>query len=304
MTARIIGTGSYIPEKIITNDDLAKQVDTSDEWISSRTGIKRRHITYDGTTYMATEAARKACINAGINPKDLDIIILATTSGDCYFPSGACEVQGAIGAVNAAAFDISAACSGFIYGLHILYGFISSGIYKTGLVIGGETLSKIVDWEDRSTCVLFGDGAGAVVVESSDYGIIEASVCSDGNKAEFLTCKKYIQMDGQEIFRFAVKKVPESIEKVLKSGKIEKEAIKYFILHQANERIIRSVAKRLEVPISKFPMNLMEYGNTSAASIPILLDELNRSQKLNKGDLLIFSGFGAGLTWGTMLLTW
>jgi len=304
MTARIIGTGSYIPEKVITNEDLTKLVDTSDEWITSRTGIKKRHITNDGTTFMAAKAAKRACADAGIIPADLDIIILATTTADHCFPSGACEVQGVIGAVNAVAFDISAACSGFIYALHILNGFFKAGLYKTGLVIGAESLSKLMDWKDRSTCVLFGDGAGAAVVQAEDLGIMETRLYSDGSKTEVLNCKTQIYMNGQEVFKFAVKKVPESIEEVLASARIEKEAVKYFILHQANERIIASVAKRLEISMDKVPLNISEYANTSAASIPILLDELNREHKLNKGDLLVLSGFGAGLTWGTTLLAW
>jgi len=304
MTARIIGTGSYIPEKVITNEDLTKLVDTSDEWITSRTGIKKRHITNDGTTFMAAKAAKRACADAGIIPADLDIIILATTTADHCFPSGACEVQGVIGAVNAVAFDISAACSGFIYALHILNGFFKAGLYKTGLVIGAESLSKLMDWKDRSTCVLFGDGAGAAVVQAEDLGIMETRLYSDGSKTEVLNCKTQIYMNGQEVFKFAVKKVPESIKEVLASARIEKEAVKYFILHQANERIIASVAKRLEISMDKVPLNISEYANTSAASIPILLDELNREHKLNKGDLLVLSGFGAGLTWGTTLLAW
>lgn len=319
MTTKIIGTGCYIPEITVTNDDLEKIVNTSDEWISSRTGIKERHITKKGTTYMAAEAAKNACENAGVAPKDIDLIILATTTADHYFPSGACEVQNVIGADRAAAFDLSAACSGFIFALNTAHSFISSGIYKNCLVIGADAMSKVVDWTDRSTCVLFGDGAGAVVVGGAEQGLIHMEMGSDGSRSTVLSCRNrdlsypdkdikekidYIHMDGQEVFKFAVRKVSESLKSTALSGNTELSDVKYFVLHQANKRIIDAVAKKIDMPIERFPMNLMNYGNTSAASVPIVLDELNRAGNLEEGDILMLSGFGAGLTWGTTLLAW
>lgn len=256
---------------------------------------------------------------SGIKPEELDIIVLATSSGDCCFPNGACEVQAAVGAVNAVAFDISAACSGFVFALNTVHSFLSAGIYRTGLVIGADTLSKLVDWNDRSTCVLFGDGAGAAVVRAEGTGVIGLTMGADGTKGDvlkcggrttgnFLTGKKpelgYMSMDGQEVFRFAVKTVPEAIKKTLAGSGTELEEIKYFILHQSNYRISESIAKRLKLPMDKFPANLERYGNTSGASVPILLDELNREGKLKPGDKLLLAGFGAGLTWGTTLLEW
>lgn len=320
MTSKIIGTGSYVPAQTVTNDDLAKIVDTNDEWITSRTGIRQRRIVMEeGTSHMAAEAARQALQNAGIKAEELDLILLGTTSPDNAFPSGACEVQGELGAVNACAFDISAACSGFLFALNTMQAFIQSGIYRTGLVIGTDCLSKLVDWKDRGTCVLFGDGAGAAVIQASDTGIIHTTMGSDGSKWQVLSCISrtngnflngnapkpgYITMDGQEVFKFAVKKVPECIRQVLKESETNIDDIKYFVLHQANYRIIEAAAKRLKQPMDKFPMNMEHYGNTSAASVPILLDEMNRTGRLKSGDKIIMSGFGAGLTWGATLLEW
>ncbi|MBR0306822.1 MAG: ketoacyl-ACP synthase III, partial [Lachnospiraceae bacterium] len=288
MTARIAGIGAYVPETIVTNDDLAKIVETSDEWISSRTGIRERRIsTKEGTSDLAAEAARRALEAAGVKPEELDLIILGTSSPDCNYPSGACEVQAKIGAVNAAAFDISAACSGFIFAMNIVQGFLKSGIYQTALIIGAETLSKVVDWDDRSTCVLFGDGAGAAVLKNEESGIIDMLMGSDGTKGEALKCTSrslgnfltgerpelgFMTMDGQEVFRFAVKRVPESIESLMKRNQTAKEDIRYYILHQANERIVEAVARRLKEPMDKFPMIIEKYGNTSTASIPLLLN--------------------------------
>lgn len=320
MTTRIIGTGSYAPEKIVTNDDLAKIVDTNDEWIKSRTGIERRHISEGmGMTELATKAANKAIEDAGIDPEEIDIIIVGTSSADMSFPSSACLVQTAVGAKNAVAFDISAACAGFIYALNIVHSFIQAGIYKTGLIIGSDVLSKVVDWTDRGTCVLFGDAAGAAVVRADETGIAEIQIKSDGEKANVLECiarssdnfltgkqpqMGFMKMDGQEVFKFAVKKVPESIKEVLAKSGTDIEEIKYFILHQANSRIFESIAKRLKISMDKIPMNIQEYGNTSAATIPVLLDEMNKAGKLQKGDKLVLSGFGAGLTWGSAILEW
>lgn len=320
MTARIAGIGAYVPETIVTNDDLAKIVETSDEWISSRTGIRERRIsTKEGTSDLAAEAARRALEAAGVKPEELDLIILGTSSPDCNYPSGACEVQAKIGAVNAAAFDISAACSGFIFAMNIVQGFFKSGIYQTALIIGAETLSKVVDWDDRSTCVLFGDGAGATVLKNEESGIIDMLMGSDGTKGEALKCTSrslgnfltgerpelgFMTMDGQEVFRFAVKRVPESIESLMKRNQTAKEDIRYYILHQANERIVEAVARRLKEPMDKFPMIIEKYGNTSTASIPLLLNDMVKKGMLEAGDKIILSGFGAGMTWGAVLLEW
>lgn len=320
MTTRIIGTGSYVPEQIVTNDDLAKIVETSDEWIRSRTGIGARRIaTADSTSHMAAEAAKRALEQSGIKPEEIDLILLGTSSPDFCFPNGACEVQGMIGAVNAACYDISAACTGFVFALNTAHAFISSGMYKTALVIGADVLSKLIDWTDRNTCVLFGDGAGAVVVKADETGIIGMNMKSDGSKGNVLTCgsrtngnflmgKKpelgYMTMDGQEVFKFAVKKVPECIRQLLDDTGVAAEEIKYFAIHQANYRIIESIAKRLKVSVDRFPVNMEQYGNTSGASVPILLDEINRKGMLKSGDKIVLSGFGAGLTWGSTLLEW
>lgn len=320
MTAKIAGIGAYVPENTITNDDLAKIVETSDEWIVSRTGIRKRRIsTREGTRELAAKAAKQALLNAGVKPEELDIIILGTSSPDFNYPSDACYVQAAVGAVNAAAFDISAACAGFIFAMNIVQGFFKAGIYKTGLIIGAETLSKVTDWNDRSTCVLFGDGAGAAVLKSGDTGIIDMLMGADGTKGEALMCPSrtlgnfltgtepklgFMSMDGQEVFKFAVKRVPESIEILLKRNGLSKEEIKYYVLHQANERIVEAAARRLKEPMEKFPMTIGEYGNTSTASIPLLLNHMVEKEMLNPGDKIIMSGFGAGMTWGAVLMEW
>ena len=313
MTTRIIGTGSCLPVNIISNDQLATIVDTSDEWISSRTGIKNRRVAeWETGAGMASEAAKRALENAGVSADEIELIIVATCTADMQFPSTACMVQKEIGAKHAVAFDLSAACSGFLFALNTVYAYFTAGIYKKALIIGTEVLSKLVDWSDRSTCVLFGDGAGAAVVEASDIGLEGFVQHADGEKGEVLTCAganrtenpAYIHMDGQEVFKFAVKKVPECIQEVLEITGTEKEDIRWYLLHQANSRIIQSAAKRLKEPEEKFPMNMDQYGNTSAASIPILLDEMNRSGKLKRGDRLMLSGFGAGLTWGAAQIVW
>lgn len=299
MTTRIIGTGSYVPEQIVTNNDLAQIVETNDEWIRSRTGIGERRIaTTESTSYMAANAAMRALEQSGVKPEEIDLILLGTSSPDYCFPNGACEVQGMIGAVNAACYDISAACTGFVYALNTAHAFISSGIYKTALVIGSDVLSKLIDWTDRGTCVLFGDGAGAVVVKADETGILGINMHSDGTKGNVLTCgsrtngnfllgKKpelgYMTMDGQEVFKFAVRKVPECIKQVLDDAGVAAEEVRYFVIHQANYRIIESIAKRLKVSVDCFPVNMEHYGNTSGASVPLLLDEINRRECLNPG---------------------
>lgn len=315
MTTRIIGTGSWLPAGGLSNDQLAALVDTSDEWISSRTGIRNRRIAKEETgADLASGAALRALENGRTAPEDIDLIIVATCSGDLQFPSMACMVQKEIGAVHAVAFDLSAACSGFLFALNTVHAYFMAGIYKKALIIGTEVLSKLVDWSDRSTCVLFGDGAGAVVAAADETGLEGFVQYSDGSGGDVLTCagremesvkiSPYIRMNGQAVFKFAVRKVPECIERVLRQTGTDRADIRWYILHQANSRIIQSVAKRLQVPEEKFPMNMDAYGNTSAASIPILLDEMNREGRLERGDRLILSGFGAGLTWGAVQIVW
>lgn len=320
MTGRICGTGSALPHLLVTNDDLSKIMDTSDEWISSRTGIKTRHLaTEETTTGLAVEAAKKALENAGITAEELDLIIAASVTTDYLFPTLSCEVQGAIGAVNAAAFDLSAGCSGFLFSLATAQAYIQSGICKKALLIGAEVLSKIMDWEDRSTCVLFGDGAGAAVVCADEEGIRSIIKGSDGAKGMALNCKNrpvnnpykknqaelsYTYMNGQEVYKFAVRTVPQCIEEVLQNAQMKAEDVDYFVVHQANIRIIEAVAKRLKQPMEKFPVNLTECGNISAASVPILLDMVNRRGMIHRGDKIVLAGFGAGLTWGAAVLTW
>lgn len=320
MTARIIGTGAYAPERIVTNKDLMEFLDTDDAWIRERTGICERRVSVsEGTSELALQAARRAIENAGIKPEEIDVIVVATSSPDRSFPSAATDVQGMLGAVNAFAFDITAACSGFIYGLHIIEGFFKAGIYKTGLVIGAETLSKVLDWSDRGSCILFGDGAGAAVVKAEKTGVVKTLVGSDGTKGWVLECQArsldncltgkkpelgLMKMDGQEVFKFAVKIIPKIVKQLLEETETPSEDVKYYVLHQANSRILESASRRLKIPMEKIPSNIARYGNTSAASIPILLDELNRDGKLNRGDKLVLSGFGAGLTWGATLLEW
>ena len=320
MTTKIIGTGSYLPKAVVTNDDLAKIMDTSDEWIRTRTGICERHLATDETTTsMCVEAAKRAIENAKISAEEIDLIIVGTVSGDNITPSTACEVQAAIGAGNAVAFDMNAACAGFIFALNTANAYFQAGIYKTALIIGAETLSKIMDWNDRSTCVLFGDGAGAAIVRAEESGLYAFEQGCDGSKAHVLAGKNrpnnnplvsndtsldYVHMDGQEVYKFAVSTVPASIQRVLDKAAVSTEEITYFALHQANIRILQSVAKRLKVAEDKFPISLDHCGNISAASVPILLDEMNQKGMLKAGDKVIMSGFGAGLTWGTVLIEW
>lgn len=321
MGTRIIGTGSCLPETVVTNDDLSRIMDTSDEWISSRTGIRQRHLVREETTAgMSAEAARRAMDDAGITAQDIDLIIVGTVTADHVLPSCACEVQAAIGAEHAVAFDINAACSGFMFALNIAHAYLQTGTYKTALVIGAETLSKIMDWNDRSTCVLFGDGAGAVVLQlSSQGGVLAFDQGSDGVKGGVLSCVNrtnnnplvetskelgYVHMDGQEVYRFAVTTVPASVIRTVRAAGLSVEDIDYFALHQANVRILQAVAKRLKAPEDKFPISLDRCGNISAASVPILLDEMNRKGLLKPGMKIAMSGFGGGLTWASAVLEW
>ena len=317
---KIVGTGSFLPERVAANDDLAKIVDTSDEWISSRTGIRERRISIgDTTTDMAVKAAMAALEDAGMGAEQLDMIITATLSADHATPSTACLVQGAIGAKKAVCFDLNAACSGFLYSLATAQAYMKAGMAEHILVIGVETLSKLLDWNDRSTCVLFGDGAGAAIVSKDEDRNVQIVMGSDGSKGNVLTCGAQklhncyydgdktidtVSMDGQEVFKFAVKTVPKCVKEVLKQADQKVEDIDCFLLHQANMRIIELVAKRLKVPMEKFPMNLMHCGNTSSASIPILLDEVNKKGDLKPGDKIVLCGFGGGLTWGAIYLEW
>lgn len=321
MGTRIIGTGSCLPKTVVTNDDLSKIMDTSDEWISSRTGIKERHLTKEETTAsMSTEAAKRAMENAGVTAEEIDLIIVGTVSADYVTPACACEVQAGIGAVNAVAFDINAACSGFMFALNIAHVYLQTGIYKTALILGAETLSKIMDWNDRSTCVLFGDGAGAAVVRADDReGLLAFDQGTDGVRGGVLACAnrsnnnplvetpkelEYVHMDGQEVYKFAVTAVPASIHRTIEAAGLAVEDIDYFALHQANIRILQSVAKRLKVSEDKFPISLDHCGNISAASVPILLDEMNRNGMLKPGMKIVLSGFGGGLTWASAVIEW
>ena len=319
MVGKIYGTGSYVPEHVMDNAALAKIVDTNDEWIRERTGIGRRHVIEEETTsYMAGQAAARAVEQSGIDPAEIDLILVATSSSEVIYPCAACEVQKAVGAVHAAGYDLNAACTGFVLAFNTAQAYISAGLYRTILVVGAESMSNMVDWTDRSTCILFGDGAGAVILRAEEGNPVYMAAHSDGVKGEALTQlsrhrrgwekeeekESYIHMDGQAVFKFAVRKVPEIIEEVLGQTDVKLEEIDYFILHQANRRIIEAVAKRLKTDISKFPMNLEEYANTSAATVPILLDEMNRRGMFRRGQKIILSGFGAGLTWAACLFEW
>ncbi len=307
MNGHICGTGAYAPKNILDNQKLSQIVDTSDAWIQERTGIVSRHLVLEeDTVTMATQAAKKAIEMAGISAEEIDLIVLATCSAKRLLPCSACEVQKEIGAIHATCFDLNAACTGFLYAYNTAQAYLQSNLYKTILVIGAETLSRQVDYKDRSTCILFGDGAGAVLVKAKEQGMFSMISHSEGEKGEVLTCEQgdYIKMNGQEVFKFAVRNVPNVILEVLQKNKMKPDEIDYFILHQANKRIVEAVAKRLQVDIGKFPMNVKDYGNTSSASIPILLDEWNRKKKLKPGMKIIMAGFGAGLSWGATLIEW
>lgn len=320
MIGKICGTGSYVPAHFLDNNDLAKIVDTSDKWIRERTGVVKRHIIEEDTVVsMAVAASKRALENSGVSPEELDLILVSTFSSEVVLPCAACEVQKEIGAVNATGIDLNAACTGFVFAYNMAQAYIASGMYQAVLVIGSESLSNLVNWKDRSTCILFGDGAGAAVLKAEDGNLYLPVTHSDGRKGGALTCMSrhrknriiggddldsYMKMDGQEVFKFAVRQVPEVILEVLEKSDISLNEVDYFILHQANKRIIEGVAKRLGQDAGKFPMNLDEYGNTSSASIPILLDELNHKGVLKPGQKLIIAGFGGGLSWGAACLEW
>ena len=332
-TIRITGTGSALPGRIVTNKELEQMVETSDEWIRERTGIAERHVSVGETVVtLASEAARKALEQAGKRAEEIDLILVATCSPEQYLPCCACQVQAAVGAVNALAFDVNAACSGFLFALNTADAYLRTGLAKNALIIGSEVLSKLVDWKDRGSCILFGDGAGAVVVERCEAspGILGRALHSDGTGGGVLQCgarelttpyartsaaktdqkqqtddrEHYIQMDGQEVYRFATRRVPQCIEEALADAGLAVPDIDLFVLHQANARIIDAVAKRLHADREKFPTNLERVGNLSSASIPVLLDELHRQGKLHRGDRIVLAGFGAGLTIGACVMTW
>jgi 3-oxoacyl-[acyl-carrier-protein] synthase-3 len=322
--AVITGYGSFAPEKRLTNEELAKTIDTSDEWITDRTGIKTRHITTDNetTSFLATEAARKALAEAHLDASDIELIIVATITPEMVFPSTASFVQRSLEAKKAWVFDLAAACSGFVYGLSIVQQFIENGRIKNALVIGAETLSKITNWSDRTSCILFGDGSGAVVIERSEderKGIIYSTMSSDGDCWEALNCqaygsrypsdkkledpkKIYMEIKGREVYQQAVRRIVEAVTDCLEHCKLSIDDIDMVISHQMNARIIESAAKRLKLPKEKVFLNIAEYGNTSAASVPIAFDECAKSGRIKRGDIIIFVAFGAGLTWGANVI--
>ncbi|MGL5067271.1 MAG: beta-ketoacyl-ACP synthase III [Sarcina sp.] len=318
--SKVIGVGAYAPNNVVSNQDLQKIVDTSDDWIKSRTGIRERRIsTSEQTSDLAAKAAKVALEMANINVEDIDYIIVATITPDNYTPSTASMVQDKIGAINASAIDINAACTGFMYAMEIADSLIKTGAYKNILIVGAETLSKILDWNDRSTCVLFGDGAGAAILTRTEEKGIQAIITgSDGSKGSSLVAENlalsnpfvencespnpYITMNGGEVFKFATRIMESSIIKVLNKGGVSLQEVDYIIPHQANYRIIEHVSKKLKLDISKFIINLDRYGNTSGASIPIALAEAVELGKIKKGDKIVLVGFGGGLTWGSVLI--
>lgn len=321
----IVGVGSYVPERVLTNFDLEKMVETSDEWIVSRTGIKERRIAADheASSDLAVRAAEKALDDAGLTAEEIDLIVVATITPDMSFPATACLVQDRLGATQAATFDLSAACTGFIYGITTAAQFISTGAYQHVLVIGVDCLSRIVDWEDRNTCVLFGDGAGAAVLAPVEdgYGLLSFDLGGKGAGGDLLKVeaggsrlpasletvegkKHTIFMNGREVFKFAVKVMSHSTETALAKAELNKEDIDLFIPHQANIRIIESAMKRFGLPKEKVMVNLEKYGNMSAASIPVALSEALEQGRIQHGDIVVLCGFGGGLTWGSTVLKW
>ena len=324
MGVRIAGAGHYAPAKVLTNADLEKILDTSDEWITTRTGMKRRHIAApdEATSDLAIAAAKNALARASLRARDIDCYVVATVTPDYAFPATGCIVASKLGVARKPAFDIEIACSGFIYGLTVVSSLIRAGVYKRVMLIGAETLSKLVNYEDRSTAILFGDGAGAVILEESAVdSFLAADLGSDGTTPETLYLPAggsrqpitpailashgdKIHMAGREVFKFAVNRMVESSLSALSRANLRPEDVAYIIPHQANRRIIDATAQRLSMPPEKVIVNIQEYGNTSAASIPLALSEADRDQKLKGGDLIIFTGFGAGLSWGAVAWRW
>jgi len=322
--AAITGLGAYLPEKVLTNADIEKIVDTSDEWIRTRTGIRERHIAApeQATSDLALPAAQEAIRNAGLTPQDLDLIVVATTSPDMIFPSASCYLQAKLGA-TCGAFDLAAACSGFAYALSVAEGFVKSGIYKNVLVVGAETITRAINWKDRATCVLFGDGAGAAVVSRSTdgHGILASYLGADGRESEILQIPAggsrtpasaesvanglhYIRMDGRALFKIAVKTMEQAVLKVLERENLQVKDIHCLIPHQANNRILQAVAERLEIPAEKVFINVDRYGNMSSASTIVALYEAVKMGVVKKGDYVVLVAFGGGLTWGASLIKW
>ena len=318
MYSRIIGTGSYLPEKILTNFDLEKMVETTDEWIRTRTGIEQRHIAADGeaTSDLAYKAALAAIENAGLKPGDIDFVLVGTTTPDLIFPNVACLLQEKLGIRGCPAFSIEAACSGFLYSLIVADQFVRSGQAKRALVIGAETMSRILDWTDRETCVLFGDGAGAVILEGADQpGIIYNTFGADGRYRELLYASSGVatrhrevgdiaalRMKGNEVFKVAVRTLENLVDEVSEKNHLEKGQIDWLIPHQANIRIIAAMARRLEMPMERVVLTVRTHGNTSAASVPMALDTAIRDGRIKRGDLLLLEAFGGGFTWGASLI--
>ncbi len=318
--SRIAGTGSYLPEKILTNADLEKMVDTDDQWIRDRTGIEERHIAAEGetTSSMGVIAAQRAMEAAGVTAADLDLIILGTTTPDFIFPSSACLIQEKLGALGIPAFDVNAACSGFVFALGIADKFIKSGSVKTALVVGSETLTRMVDWTDRKTCVLFGDGAGAVVLKAdADTGILSTHLHADGSKKHLLynpvgvsagfkldepNAGVRVMMAGNDVFKYAVKALDSVVEETLLANGIDKSELDWLIPHQANLRIIEATAKRLQMPMDRVIVTVDKHGNTSSGSVPLALDAAVRSGRIQRGQLVLLEAFGGGFTWGSALL--
>lgn len=318
---KILGIGSALPKKVVSNDDLAEYMDTSDEWIRERTGIVNRHIAVEETTTsLSVEAVKRALAAAKVSGEEIDLIIAATVSSDYIYPTLSCEVQAAIGAKNATAFDIGAGCSGFLFALGTADGYFRTGRYKKAVILGAETLSKMMDWTDRSTCVLFGDGAGAAVLSAEGEQLKAMTQGSNGFEGMVLKCNNrpvnnlfrplgpqtysFTEMNGQAVYKFAVRTVPGAITKVLEEANMSADEVKLFVLHQANKRIIEAVAKRLGQSMDKFPTNMEKCGNISAASVPTLLDQLLEEGRIQAGDKIVLAGFGAGLTWGACALEW
>jgi 3-oxoacyl-[acyl-carrier-protein] synthase-3 len=316
--SRIIGTGGYLPAKVLANRDLERMVDTTDEWIYTRTGIRQRHVAADEekTSDLALQASRKALAAAGVAPAELDLIIVATTTPDMIFPSTACLLQAKLGAKNCPAFDVQAVCSGFIYGLTTADQFVRSGQYRNVLVVGAEIYSRILDWRDRGTCVLFGDGAGAVVIRRDSVpGILSTRLHADGSHANMLsvpgsvcggkvTGRPLLQMDGQGVFKFAVKVLDDLVEETLAANHMQKADIDWLVPHQANIRIIQATARKLGMSMEKVVVTVDRHANTSAASIPLALDEAVRDGRIRAGQHVLMEGVGGGFTWGAILAKW
>ncbi len=319
--SRIVGTGGYLPERIVTNTDLEKTVETSDEWIRERTGITQRHIAAEGefTLDLAEAAARRAIEAAGISHSEIDLIIVATTTADQVFPSTACLLQSRLDIHGCPAFDIQAVCTGFVYALSVADQFMRTGMASTALVLGAETFSRIIDWTDRNTCVLFGDGAGAVVLKRDNSpGILSTHLHADGDYASLLQVPKgvsnqleavqhgaaYVEMAGSDVFRMAVKTLGRIVDETLAANNLEKADIDWLVPHQANSRIIAATAKKLSMPMEKVVQTVANHGNTSAASIPLALDVAVRDGRINRGDTILMEGFGGGFTWGSALVNW